>query len=63
MAYAVLVFITAAEWKGRGSSLARCLASEQNDYLRKVTGAYKSTLIAILEELIGCPLINLVLAK
>ena len=63
MTCAASAFITAAEWKGRGSSLARRLASEQNDCLRRVTGAYKSTPIAMLEELTGCPPINLVLAK
>ena len=63
MTYAASAFITAAEWKGRGSSLARRLASEQNDCLRRVTGAYKSTPTAMLEELTGCPPINLVLTK
>ena len=53
----------AAEWKGRGSRLAKCLAAKQNDCLRRVIGAYKSTLIAMLEELIDCPPINLILAR
>ena len=35
---------------------------EQNDYLRKVTGAYKITPVAVLEDLIGCPPINLAAA-
>jgi hypothetical protein len=63
MTYIVSAFITAAKWKGRGSSLVRRLASEQNDCLHRVTGTYKSMLIAMLKELTGCPLINLVLAK
>ena len=61
--YAASAFTSAVEWKGRGSSLARRLAGEQNDCLRRVTGAYKSTPVVMLEELTGCPPINLVLAK
>ena len=38
----------------------RHLAREQNDCLRMVTGAYKTTPIAVLEDITGCPPINLV---
>jgi len=49
--------------KGRGSGLTKRRSGEQNDCLRLIMGAYKSTPVAVLEELIDCPLINLVLAK
>ena len=48
--YAASTFTLAIEWKERGSGLERRLANEQNNYSRRVTGAYKSTPIAMLEE-------------
>ena len=41
----------------------RVLAREQNDWLRRVTGAYKSTPIPALESLTHCLSINLLPAK
>ena len=61
--YAASVVTTPNCTSDRGKATERALAKEQNDCLRRVTGAYKSTPITALETLTGCPPINLLLAK
>jgi len=60
--YRASTYVISKDRQGRGSTLLRQLMKEQNDCLRKVTGAYGTTPVAVLEDLIGCPPINLAAA-
>ena len=61
--YAASAITSPAAVVDRGKAMERALAKEQNDCLRRVTGAYKSTPTKTMESLTNCPPINLLLAK